>query len=144
MAYLNWGVQTFSEFQSFEYYRSFWQGQCVKISVLESSLSEEQFGKIWDVLVYRSRAKWIQEFREAIIIITDCRTTQLRHSIGMITEANWYKPSSKRNFAGIVAVLCSFQDYLVPTIFFNTKVLCYKSEGRWFDSRWCHWNFSLT
>ena len=18
----------------------------------------------------------------------------------------------------------------------------YKSEGRWFDSRWCHWNFS--
>jgi len=24
------------------------------------------------------------------------------------------------------------------------KGLCYKSEGRWFDSRWCHWNFSLT
>ena len=24
------------------------------------------------------------------------------------------------------------------------KVLCYKSGGRWFDSRWCHWNFSLT
>ena len=24
------------------------------------------------------------------------------------------------------------------------KVLCYKSEGRLFDSRWCHWNFSLT
>ena len=24
------------------------------------------------------------------------------------------------------------------------KVLSYKSEGRWFDSRWCHWNFSLT
>ena len=24
------------------------------------------------------------------------------------------------------------------------KVLCYKSEGRGFDSRWCHWNFSLT
>jgi len=23
-------------------------------------------------------------------------------------------------------------------------VLCYKSEGRWFDSRWCHCNFSLT
>jgi len=21
------------------------------------------------------------------------------------------------------------------------KVLCYKSEGRWFDSRLCHWNF---
>ena len=24
------------------------------------------------------------------------------------------------------------------------KVLCYKSVGPWFDSRWCHWNFSLT
>ena len=24
------------------------------------------------------------------------------------------------------------------------KVLRYKSEGRWLDSRWCHWNFSLT
>jgi hypothetical protein len=24
------------------------------------------------------------------------------------------------------------------------KVLHYKSEGHWFDSRWCHWNFSLT
>ena len=24
------------------------------------------------------------------------------------------------------------------------KVLCYESEGRCFDSRWCHWNFSLT
>jgi len=24
------------------------------------------------------------------------------------------------------------------------KVLCYKSEGRWFDSRWCHLKFSLT
>jgi len=24
------------------------------------------------------------------------------------------------------------------------KVLCYKSEGCWFDPIWCHWNFSLT
>jgi len=23
------------------------------------------------------------------------------------------------------------------------KVLCYKSEGRWFDLSWCHWNFLL-
>jgi len=23
------------------------------------------------------------------------------------------------------------------------KVLYYKSKGSWFDSRWCHWNFSL-
>ena len=24
------------------------------------------------------------------------------------------------------------------------KALCYKSEGRWFDSRLCHWYYSLT
>ena len=24
------------------------------------------------------------------------------------------------------------------------KVLCYKSEGRWIDPSWCHWNFTLT
>jgi hypothetical protein len=24
------------------------------------------------------------------------------------------------------------------------KVLRYKKVGRWFDPRWCHWNFSLT
>ena len=24
------------------------------------------------------------------------------------------------------------------------KVLCYKSEGRWFDTSWCHGNLSLT
>jgi len=24
------------------------------------------------------------------------------------------------------------------------KVMCYKSEGRWFDTSWCHWKFSLT
>jgi hypothetical protein len=24
------------------------------------------------------------------------------------------------------------------------KVLCYKSEDRWFDPSWCHWNFLLT
>ena len=23
------------------------------------------------------------------------------------------------------------------------KVLCYKSEVRWFDPSWCQWNFSL-
>ena len=27
---------------------------------------------------------------------------------------------------------------------FLQVALCYKPEGRGFDSRWCHWNFSLT
>ena len=24
------------------------------------------------------------------------------------------------------------------------KVLCYNSEGSWFDPSWCHWDFPLT
>jgi len=24
------------------------------------------------------------------------------------------------------------------------KAPCYKSNGRWFDPSWCHWNFLLT
>ena len=37
--------------------------------------------------------------------------------------------------------LFTSQGYRGSTV---VKVLCHKSEGRWFDSRWCHWNFSLT
>jgi hypothetical protein len=41
----------------------------------------------------------------------------------------------------LIAFLCvSFGDRGVIVV----GVLCYKLEGRWFDSRWCHWNFSLT
>jgi hypothetical protein len=55
--------------------------------------------------------------------------------------------------------LC-YQEDLDGTYHINSKVMCigwgtllvaqlvealrYKSEGRGFDSRWCHWNFSLT
>ena len=41
--------------------------------------------------------------------------------------------------------------YYSPTCFGHghavaqlVEALRYKSEGRGFDSRWCHWNFSLT
>jgi hypothetical protein len=30
------------------------------------------------------------------------------------------------------------------TIMLHSRSLRYKPEGRGFDSRWCHWNFSLT
>jgi hypothetical protein len=33
-----------------------------------------------------------------------------------------------------------FKIILIPLF----EALCYKPEGRGFDSRWCHWNFSLT
>ena len=33
---------------------------------------------------------------------------------------------------------------IVTYIHRGGTVVCYKSEGRWFDLSWCHWNFSLT
>jgi len=40
----------------------------------------------------------------------------------------------------MVYVLLVFFVFLI----FLMKALHYKSEGRGFDSRWCHWNFLLT
>jgi len=43
--------------------------------------------------------------------------------------------------SGLIIDSSIFQCYVpLPVV----KVLCYKSEGRWFDSKWCNWNFSLT
>ena len=35
--------------------------------------------------------------------------------------------------------------YLFIYLFIYSVILSqhYKPEGGWFDSRWCHWNFSL-
>ena len=49
----------------------------------------------------------------------------------------------------IIIIIISIIIYIIPDKYGDRggtvlKVLCYKSEGRWFDSRWCHWNFSLT
>jgi hypothetical protein len=70
-----------------------------------------------------------------------------------ISVAHWHRP-------GLLNLLCvagSFgkiwpaceQHDVFP--YYGTNLsgdhggtLRYKSEGRWFDSRWCHWNFSLT
>ena len=37
--------------------------------------------------------------------------------------------------------VCMYVGYAVAQL---VEALRYKSEGRGFDSRWCHWNFSLT
>jgi len=37
-----------------------------------------------------------------------------------------------------------FEDLSVTRGDRGGTVLCYKSEGRWFDPSWCLWNFSLT
>jgi len=41
----------------------------------------------------------------------------------------------------VIIIYCSYNWDRGGTV---VKVLCYKSEGCWFDPSWCHWNFSLT
>ena len=55
------------------------------------------------------------------------------------------------SFIKISNLICKSHNYFLLPSDLNrdrgstvVKVLCYKSEGRWFDSRLCHWNFSLT
>ena len=44
----------------------------------------------------------------------------------------------------VLFLICSCLWYVGNRGSTVVKVLCYKSEGRWFDPSWCHWNFSLT
>ena len=52
---------------------------------------------------------------------------------------------------GIIGYVCHVSEVMKHVLPFIrdrggtvVKVLCYKSEGRWFYPRWCYWNFSLT
>jgi len=44
----------------------------------------------------------------------------------------------------IVAIFGSLYKLLGHAVAHLVEELPYNSEGRGFDSRWCHWNFSLT
>jgi hypothetical protein len=48
------------------------------------------------------------------------------------------KAGSLNDYTGLITTQLGGRDGAV------VKVLRYKSEGRWFDSRWCHWKFSVT
>jgi len=66
----------------------------------------------------------------------DRATTGIDPSSSSITK-NWFH-----------WIIASFQIFLPPPRVFAVvqlvEALRYKQEGRWFDFRWCHWNFSLT
>ena len=51
------------------------------------------------------------------------------------------------NYSGMYATPVFYSgtnEYLGTAVAQLVEALRYKSEGRGFDSRWCHWNFSLT
>jgi hypothetical protein len=49
-----------------------------------------------------------------------------------------------QNFARISSFCMTDGGYAGYAVAQLVEALRYKSEGRGFDSRWCHWNFSLT
>ena len=53
----------------------------------------------------------------------------------MLHHVNWYIVPDPKNEGPTI-----FQGDRGSTV---VKVLCYKSEGRWFDSSWCQWIFYL-
>jgi hypothetical protein len=69
------------------------------------------------------------------------------HSCGItFTVFSWYL------YIYIYIMYCWLQYVLYKIVIYNgghavaklVEALRYKPEGREFDSRWCHWNFSLT
>ena len=67
-----------------------------------------------------------------------CRKTDYRMNELWLRQQLLFKLSLSHNHK--LCYVTSFGDRGGTVV----KVLCYKSEGRWFDPRWCHWNFSLT
>jgi len=62
----------------------------------------------------------------------------------LVSLVNLHDPDHKVN--GCRVLLSIFLHLLVQShaVAQLVEALRYKSEGRGFDSRWCHWNFSLT
>ena len=68
----------------------------------------------------------------------------VRHRSLCGSNVNPMQPHSKINTRYAKILINSFTSTIGDRGITVVKVLCYKSEGRWFDPIWCHWNFSLT
>ena len=69
-------------------------------------------------------------------IPVDVITSTFTPCMSTTSKMKWCHPFSY----AICAVLKTSRDCGSAVV----KVLCYKSEGRWLDPSWCHWNFSST
>jgi hypothetical protein len=58
---------------------------------------------------------------------------------------NYNLPTSSLNVVSYnLAITAGPLNITVHAVVQLVEALRYKPEGRGFDSRWCHWNFSLT
>ena len=69
-------------------------------------------------------------------------SSTLRSNVGCIPiHPLCSEPTPPRSVIFLFIHMTTFGGYAVTQL---VKALCYKPEGRGFDSWWCHWNFSLT
>jgi len=66
--------------------------------------------------------------------------------VSPLMEPQHLSPFSEALFTEcyLLSILASFMLSTLHAVAQLVEALCYKSEGRGFDSRWFHWNFSLT
>jgi hypothetical protein len=76
-----------------------------------------------------------------VLQITPCYlSTTLSNSIGVTGVGDWFVMSRVGNILTLIYTIY-YQTNAVAQL---VQALRYKPESRGFDSRWCHWNFSLT
>ena len=64
---------------------------------------------------------------------------------GMLREIIYLRGSVCKNLHTCVKKIMLFFSFIVDhAVAQLVEAVRYKPEGRGFDSRWCHWNFSLT
>ena len=82
-------------------------------------------------------------FRCLLISITPGTVHQLQFYLGLNRKivVKWMLKIQELRMNWI---LLAVGDVVGTAVAQLVEALRYKSEGRGFDSRWCHWNFSLT
>ena len=75
------------------------------------------------------------------IVVKRCTETFWSPCMSYLCNFNWVVHLLSTDYWLLFVLSWLDGGHAVAQLF---EALCYKSEGRGFDSRWCHWNFSLT
>ena len=83
------------------------------------------------------QGRWTTDKSKVLLLTSSNATSSVRWTVNPFNDASSHLLTDRNK---------SLRYYLIIEDRGSTavKVLCYKSEGRWFDPSWCHWNFSLT
>jgi len=89
-----------------------------------------------DIKLSERLASFVFEI-EALFSKTNCPPIKLHHLLEALNKnTNGHENHQIYGTVYFKAIFCSTGDHGSTVV----NVMCYQSEGRWFDSRWCHWN----